>query len=127
MGLDFPQLDLSCSYGSFAYFREMLAKEMGWNNYGLFCPGYVWTQDKDKLDEFRNDPMFVFMMHSDCEGEISAKDCGAIAPRMRELIKNWHDDAKDEYTREGGWKIFANTLADGMEELARKNKALIFD
>jgi hypothetical protein len=124
MGLSFRHLDIQSSYTGFAYFRRMLADSMGWKYYGdTFF--YEWHRHSE-VEKFRSDPMFVFMMHSDCDGFISPSDCLKIAPRLRELVKDWKDWDEENYTREGGWKRYALELADGMESLAAKGKKLVF-
>src|SRR3989344_4098243 len=72
MGLSFHHLDLHTSYGGFAYFRRMLADSMGWKYYG---DTFLEWHKHSEGEKFRDDPMFVFMMHSDCDGSISPEDC----------------------------------------------------
>jgi hypothetical protein len=121
MGLFFPQLYLYCGYLSFARFRRKLAESMGWKRYvGATMFG---TDSASELTKFQHDPIFAFMLHSDCEGFLSAEDCAKAAPRLRELMQDWSDD---EMMGDASCKQWGAELADGMEELAKEGEPLEF-
>lgn len=93
-------------------FRIALASEIGIDLYGMegFDGKNSWSSVKD-------DPINAFLNHSDCEDFLSPLECLLIAPRLRELTKNW----EDAYDKEN-----ALLLADNMEECSRLNVNLIF-
>jgi len=62
--------------------------------------GKSWEKITDNIEPLLN--------HSDCDGILSPEECKRVAPRLRELIKDWLDDDYD--------KVKALKLADGMEE-----------
>lgn len=98
MGLDFSHGDAHWSYGNFAGFRRKLSDDgsvFDYNN--ILCP---------------------LLIHSDCEGELSVKDCKKIAPILREIVSKWVDD---DYDRVNGLR-----LADGMDMAAAQNVPLLF-
>jgi hypothetical protein len=112
MGLDFYELELGCSYGGFALFRQMLADGIGWHDYG--CHFTDWAKPS-QLKKYKDDPIFPFLMRSDCDGEMEPEECIKVAPRIRELVESWSDSGKSD---RGRWKPWAIKLADGMERLA---------
>ena len=113
MGLDFSRGDARWAYSGFNRFREKLGNEIGIDLRKMlgFGPPYIsW----DGI----NDDIVLLLNHSDCDGELSPNECSLIAPRLRELIKDWDDDEYDTYT--------AKKLANAMDECARLNEPLIF-
>lgn len=112
MGLDFSHADAHWSYSGFNRARSRLAAVLGINFDDLCDEGVL-------LDaEILKDPIAPLLFHSDCEGEISSKDCKAAAPRLKELIQFWPEDDFDK-------KQFM-MLADGMEEAAKAGEPLLF-
>lgn len=70
--------DIGFSYIGFNNFREELAEKIGCNLREMegFCEnGKPW-------EPFKDDPLWKLLFHSDCDGELSADDCGAIAHRL---------------------------------------------
>lgn len=133
MGLAFKGADARWAYGGFMRFRERLANEIGiclelmegfkkrienWKsvygeeNFPSFLPTKPLKWDKVK------DDIVPLLLHSDCDGKLSVEECKKVAPRLRELIKEWDDNDYD--------KQQAILLAEGMEDCIKKNKSLIF-
>ena len=113
MGLDFRGSDAHWSYGGFHRFRARLAMEVGIdleNMQGFGGKQISWDGVYD--------PLKWLLSHSDCDGEMSPKECEKVYPRLREIIGKWPDDDYD--------KIQATRLADGMENCALDDKPLIF-
>lgn len=94
MGIGFSGTKASWSYSGFSHFRRRL------------------------IPDGQNDPIRIFLGHSDCDGELSPDECALIAPRIRYLIKDWD---REDYDRKN-----ATELADAMEECVIDNKPLIF-
>ena len=93
------------AYGSFARFRDALAKAAGYetktvaDGYGgmrevlLIDWGHVsetqimgeWDRIPTRIDG-TPDPLLILLAHSDCDGIIQARYCAAIADRLTELL-----------------------------------------
>lgn len=113
MGLDFSHGEASWSYSGFDRFRVKLAQEIGMNfdeMDGLVPNGRSW-------DDF-DDPVLPLLNHSDCDGDLTVKECKQVAPRLRELVKDWPDHNYDKHT--------AIRLAESMELATLRNEALKF-
>lgn len=143
MGLDFSHTEAHWGYIGFNHFRSRLAAEAG---IALHCmEGFaanmvngesyneVWIcgYNKDNLSERPpidiqpvikwtkvHDDVVPLLNHSDCDGELSPEECLKVAPRLRELVKDWDDDDRD--------KENALWLAEGMELAASRNEPLEF-
>ena len=130
MGIDFTkggagdfENSAHWSYSGFNDFRARLAADIGIKlgemegfTFITRIGGGIESEPKswDKV----SDLIKPFLDHSDCDGQLSAEECGAIAPRLRELVANW---PKQDYD-----SVKALTLAGNMEECARDGVALIF-
>jgi hypothetical protein len=147
MGLDFSLGGARWGYIGFMRFRVRLAAEAGIAlhcmegfakfNFGtkpapesvvIFDPNYendggykyaglIGHQPVIKWSAIK-DPIAPFLYHCDCDGHLTYGQCKEMAPRIRELVRNWPNDDYD--------KINALKLADGMDEAASKKKRLEF-
>jgi len=111
MGLDFSHCNAHWAYSGFNRFRTNLAYEIGIDLESM--QGFGGSQSWNG----RKDPITHLLHHSDCEGTITPNMCGKIAPRLRELVKDW-PDAHD--------KQQALLLAEGMELANERNERLEF-
>ncbi len=116
MGLNFKDSEAQWSYGGFMTFRRRLAAEIGivlnemqGFRIGEVAGGGSWDSVKDDIVPFLN--------HSDCDGELTPEECKRVAPRLRELVRDWPD---------GFDKGMAIILADDMERIADSGEALVF-
>lgn len=66
----------------------------------------------------KKDPLVPLFTCNDYEGSFSPKECKAIAPRLREIVKSWGDNDYD--------KIQALELAHTMEQCAINEKVLVY-
>ncbi len=128
MGLDFckrtkkncerkldPHNDPHWSYGGFDRFRRHIAKSIG--------------IDLDIMQGFGGDrswedknPVEMLLNHSDCDGELSSKECQEIAPELEKIILAWKGETGGEdYDRATGLILVA-----AMRECAREGADLIF-
>jgi hypothetical protein len=102
--LDVSHGCFSGSYSSFGWFREEVAKAAGWPPLRLM-EGYFDLDDvyerltlaemrriveasKDApipWTPYQDDPLYVLLGHSDCDGKIAAADCAAIADRLEAI------------------------------------------
>jgi hypothetical protein len=111
MGVDFSHCDAHWAYSGFNRFRTRLAKEIGFDLDSM--EGFGGTTKWETMA----DPIKALLNHSDCDGKLTPKECRQVAPRLRELVKNWDDDHD---------KRNALELADGMESAAKESKSLQF-
>ena len=111
MGLDFEGSKACWSYSGFNRFRERLAFSIGIELADL--QGYG---GKVKPSQVYDDIKWL-LFHSDCDGKISARRCGLIAPRLRDITLCWEACYDKEQ---------AILLAEGMEACARNGRPLEF-
>ena len=116
MGLDFDGADAHWSYSGFNRFREKLGAVIGIKLKEM--NGFRQDQQKGISWDNVSDPIKPLLNHSDCDGEISHKDCGVVAKRLRELVSFWSNDDYD--------KQEAINLAVGMESCHKRKKPLLF-
>lgn len=108
----------SWSYGGFNRFRVRLAESIGFvldNLEGFNQTGkniVKWDTMKDGIKPLLN--------HSDCDGELTPKECAKVAQRLREIVSAW-TSVEDEYDKRNGL-----LLADMMDECVAKKVPLIF-
>ncbi|MER2057200.1 MAG: hypothetical protein ABTA16_00170 [Niallia sp.] len=112
MGLDFSHTDVRWGYSSFNIFRKKLANQIGINLDAMEGFG-----GDIKFDQFKDD-IIPLLDHSDCDGELTVKECKKVAPRLRELVSNWDDGDYD--------KQKAISLAEGMELAVSQGEPLEF-
>lgn len=111
MGLDFEGSEARWSYIGFNRFRERLAFAIGLELEDL--EGFGGTIKPAQV----KDDIKWLLFHSDCDGQISARRCAKVAPRIREIVACWDADYDKEQ---------ALLLAQGMESCAKHGKPLIF-
>jgi hypothetical protein len=88
MGLDVSHDAFSGAYSAFSRFRQVVAKAMG----GSYPPHddkelerHMWDWG-DGFKEETHPGLFIFMMHSDCDGEITPEDCIKVAVELEQLL-----------------------------------------
>lgn len=116
MGVDFWFLkhsDVYMSYTTFHQIRKTLAQGIGMNLDEM--KGYGGS---GKWEDW-NDDLIPLLNHSDCEGQLTWKECQRIYPRLREIANRVH------WENEGDKELALN-LADVMEECAKKKMYLEF-
>jgi len=129
IGINLPKME------GFSDVDKSILAEQGWEAYQKAC-----EEDTDKISwDTVNDPIKGLLYHSDCEGEIPADQCAAIADRLEEIIKNWPDYSKlkvDPFWQERGYspemqlrnydKEQALGLIEGLREAAKTGNPLEF-
>jgi hypothetical protein len=123
MGLDFSIqksefTDIGFSYSGFMRFRYHVVQLMGidtGDNINIFESGAAGKIPKD-------DPLFEFIFHSDCEGELDEYQCEEMGSRLKALLEGWTPaDIFDQLEKEEGLK-----LADAMIRCGNEEATLIF-
>jgi len=88
MGLDTTHDAFNGAYSSFNRFRQIIAKAMG----GSYPPHedrrfpddlFYWG---DAYSAESHPGLYIFLTHSDCDGEISAKGCKLVADDLEKLL-----------------------------------------
>lgn len=108
-------------YGKFLFFRQAIAKALGWtmykNNEGTPCydPPKGWGPYPDEClygswKEEPEDIIEVLMLHADCEGEIQYRHLRPLADRLAGL-----DLGPD-------WNPVRDQFVTGLRTCAAKNK-----
>lgn len=114
MGLNFNlcnDIDSQWSYSGFHRFRTHLAKSIGIRldeMEGFTGDGKTW----DSVD----DPIKIFLYHSDCDGELYGSECEKIYPRLIEIVSSWPNTVDNEHDITNALK-----LAEAMKECAETN------
>lgn len=136
MGLDVSHDAFSGAYSSFNRFRQAVAKAMG----GSFPPHEKDVhEDGTKLEPgmwywgegYTHDThpgLSVFLMHSDCDGEISSEDCSKLANELEALLPKL--DAmgigSGHIERGGGYGAVARQFIAGCKYAAESCEPLVF-
>lgn len=132
MGLDTTHDCWHGSYGAFNRFRDALAEAAGYTikEYGR---GYItvdldWDRFEQKnfygeWDSPPEDPLLILIVHSDCEGVISAAHAPFIATRLEQLAP--------KLSEEGAGHLYnpraqAMQFATGLREAASKGENVEF-
>lgn len=115
MGLDFDGADAHWSYSGFNRFREKVASSIGINLNEMY--GFGGPKDWKAVKH----PLKALLYHSDCDGNLSPKQCALVAPALRLVIKKWEKNIENAHDISQGLK-----LARGMFHCAKKNKSLRF-
>ena len=61
-------------------------------------------------------PLHILLNHSDCDGEIESKDCGAIADELEKLLQKIEE----------GWRLETEQFIDGLRSAAKSGQSLLF-
>ena len=102
MGLDTTHDCWHGSYGSFNRWRAKVCEVSGYGN--LMERHGFGTLDKKGVIPWPDDDHLVLLLyHSDCDGEIRARDCELIAERLKSLLPAmkvagpWYYDATERW------------------------------
>jgi len=112
MGLNFMGGDARWSYSGFNRFRTKLASQIG------ITLDKMKGFDGENSWDFETDDIIPLLNHSDCDGELTVKECKKVWPRLKELIEDWDDDNYD--------KINALRLIEDMKGTIKNNEPLEF-
>ena len=147
MGLDISHDAFSGAYRAFNRFRQMVCFVLG----GSFPPHWQYNEDftlkKDARGDIRRredlDPnqvyfgddldetsgMYCFLMHSDCDGEISPEMCIKVADDLEALmpkIEAIDNGGSGHIAARGGYVGVTRKFIDGCRAAAAKGEPLIF-
>lgn len=140
MGLDVSHGCWNAPYGAFSRFREELIKASGYVGYEHDIDDTTWCMWYEELkplepnmnhfqgiwDEYPEDPLFVFLVHSDCDGFIKADICEAIADRLEEIAPNLPTYGGGALTAPRGPRARAFQWVKGLREAAAAGETVRF-
>ncbi len=117
------------AYSGFMAFRERLARASGLiaadeslNRYYDSVESHAYKAgDRQALHAYPsqfNEPLVLLIDHADCEGDLSPDQCQRLAPRLRDLMKDWPDDDYD--------RVMGERLAAACEHCAANKLVLEF-
>ena len=134
MGLDCSHDAFSGAYSSFSRLRWFIAKSTGICS---FPPHEDKTLDNDMIyfddtfDKEKYKGLYEFLLHSDCDGEITSEMCEFVArdlelflPNMLELEKEI--SATGHLTRNGGFVGTVKKFIGGCKDAHISNEPLLF-
>lgn len=149
MGLDCSHDAFGGAYSAFNRFRQCVAEAIGGSfpEHYQYAPGGKVIEDengrlkrKPGLDETRiyfgegytpytHVGLFIFLAHSDCDGEISAEDCVKVADELEDLIPKidalgWESSGHIE--RAGGFVAVTKQFIAGCRRAASAGEPLVF-
>jgi hypothetical protein len=123
MGLNFiiqknEPTGIGFSYVEFMRFRYHVVKLIGidtGDNINIFETGAAQKVPED-------DPLFDFVFHCDCDGELDPYQCEEMGPRLKTLLESWEPTNEfDQMEKKEGLK-----LADAMIRCGNEGATLIF-
>lgn len=116
MGLDFSHGEAHWAYSGFNRFRERLGEIIGIDLRKM--QGFTEPPEAGISWDTVNDPIKDLLNHSDCDDELTPAQCAVIAPRLKEMVKDWEDTDYD--------KQQALELVQGMEDAIAGQENLEF-
>ena len=139
MGLDCSRGAFSGAYSAFNRFRQAVAKAMG----GSFpphddrpldpdgepfvpdCDTWYWGDDHG---EDTHPGLAVFLLHSDCDGNISPSDCALVADEIEALLPALEPmgSGSGHVSRDGGYVKVAKRFINGCRLAAKHGEPLTF-
>lgn len=78
-----------------------------------------------KWSTLKPDPLHILLNHSDCDGEISAADCGPIADRLEQLLPELAK-LPDDNGHIGSWVEKTQKFIDGLRLAATEGEPVKF-
>lgn len=130
MGLDCSHGAFSGAYGSFNRLRQEVCRAMGGSypphkNTDLDFLSWYWG---DGYREDTHPGLGIFLSHSDCDGEISAKDCLLVARDLEVIAEKMPDyGGGGHLERDGGYRAVARKFAEGCRLAHGANESLEFE
>ena len=117
MGVAFSHCTAQWAYSGFMSFRQKIASTI----LGKPCDLYQMYKN-DKMNVFVDHPLYGFLMHSDCDGELTCEAMVRYIPALSDILGEWtRNNSGIDFDFDTGWKLIA-----GMKEAVRLNENLEF-
>lgn len=115
------------SYSAFGSWRKWIAKIRGFNLLNMvgFGGDQAWSEAQ------KQDPLYPLLSHSDCDGELSPKECALVALGLSQIILDasqyLEPDMNYLSTGEHNYHIAATkAFRKGCIDAIKKNESIIF-
>ena len=133
MGLDISHDAFHGAYSAFNGFRQKIAKAIGGSypphtNKETFPDDNLWYVP-DSYSEETHPSLWLFLNHSDCDGEISWLDAAGVANALEQLlpdITKLEDGTHNHIQREGGYAAVIKKFINGCRLAFRLKEPLTF-
>lgn len=130
MGLDCSHDAFHGAYSSFNRFRQIVAKAMG----GSWPPHDDPNADQEAwywghgFNEETHPGLFLFMQHSDCDGEFTPEECKQVANDLEILLPEIekHGAGDGHILRGGGYAAVARSFIKGCRKAHAAGEKLLF-
>ena len=105
-------------YGGFTHFRVAIAKAYN-EEFGKLYEDWVWCsmtsnefpkQDSDRINELANDDLNLLLLHSDCDGKLTPKECKRIYKITKDLKCDYPQCNYTTYTGKNQLEVFNKAL-----------------
>jgi hypothetical protein len=114
------------SYRRFNEFRHRIARSIGLKGvYAGTDTDMYMTGKYKEIGEYH--PLYEFIAHSDCDGELDDRDCKKIGECLKTIILEWEKELDDDYDKELENDINeGRKLADLMLDCCENGDTLLF-
>lgn len=117
MGLDTSHDCWHGPYSAFHRWRAGIARLAGIDLEQMEGFGGEWRS----WDSVPQSPLLILLMHSDCDGEIAARDCGPLADELERLVQNMPAGADYDSLRPATERFIS-----GLRAAAHNNEDVVF-
>lgn len=131
MGLDTTHGAFHGAYSAFSRFRDAFIKSIGGRTEeqgGFFDRRHLWFFPEG-MDSGTHPGIYVFMCHSDSDGEIAPEMCAKIADEMEALlplVEAYPDNLGGHIERDGGFLAVTKRWIAGCRAAAAEGVPLEF-
>ena len=137
MGLDTSHGCWHGAYSAFSRWRNTIATIGGYrlfnpdpNSPWYECAQINWeavtpANLQGVWEHVPEDPLIVLIAHSDCDGEIRARDAGPLADRLAELLPKIADLGEGG-GHVGNWREKTQKFIDGLRLAAKNDESVNF-
>lgn len=131
MGLDTTHDAFHGAYSAFNRFRQSVAKAMG----GSFPPHQEKGLDDSKwywgdgYGEQTHPGLYLFLKHSDCDGELSPEECELVATDLEAILPvlEKEGEGSGHILNQGGYAKVCQKFIKGCRLAAQQNETLYFE
>ena len=116
----FSHGEATWSYREFMGFRQKIINTL----YPKSNISFMEINAIGKLYPISEEPVYPFLIHSDCKGEMTTDEMRAVLPQLKYIVTGWDDmtlKSVSSFFKEMGLK-----LIEGMEEAIERNEPFEF-
>jgi hypothetical protein len=113
-------LGVSWPYHMFNSFRHRIARSCGLKD--VYANTETDMYKTGRYKELGDSPIYPFIEHSDCDGEMGPEECGPVGAYLKVLIEEWlGEDPQEIIDIKNGKR-----LAEAMLKCHEKGETLLF-